>query len=104
MPANGGVIIDPPGTNFASIKVSLPQRSNRYSDWRTQEPDDSDIRHRSFVTRPPYSRPALYQIVSLMAQAMNATPKIANAENFPSAASAPATISVGTAGIGRPIC
>src|SRR6266568_4599238 len=39
-----------------------------------------------------------------MLHATNATPNIAQAESSPSAASAPATISVGAAGIGRPIC
>src|SRR3989442_1753 len=39
-----------------------------------------------------------------MLHAANATPNIAQAESSPSAASAPATISVGAAGIGRPIC
>jgi hypothetical protein len=41
---------------------------------------------------------------SLTAQAMNATSNIANAESFPSADNAPAAISVGSAGIGRPSC
>src|SRR5262245_5917093 len=39
-----------------------------------------------------------------MVQAANAAPKVAQAEIFPSTASAPAMISVGTAGTGSPIC
>jgi hypothetical protein len=39
-----------------------------------------------------------------MAQAVNVAMKSSNAENFPSAANPPATISVGTAGIGTPSC
>src|ERR1700730_16682998 len=104
VPAIAGEIVNRPGTNFASTKVRLPQRWNRYSDWRTQDSGDNDIRHRSFITRRPNSRPTVYQVASLMAQAMNATANSANAEIFPSAANAPATISVGSAGIGRPIC
>src|ERR1700687_4215878 len=100
-PAIAGEIVNRPGTNFPSTKVSLPQRWNTYSDWRTQDSGDSDIRHKSFMTRRPNSRPTAYQVASLMAQAMNATPNRANAEIFPSAANAPATISIGSAGIGR---
>src|SRR6266478_3841328 len=104
VPAIAGEIINRPGTNFASTKVRLPQRWNRYSDWRTQDSGDNDIRQRSFITRRPNSRPTVYQVASLIAQAMNATANSASAEIFPSAANAPATISVGSAGIGRPIC
>src|ERR1700688_5037848 len=78
VPAIAGEIINRPGTNFASTKVRLPQRWNRYSDWRTQDSCDSDIRHTSFITRRPNSRPAEYQVPSLMAQAMNATANSAN--------------------------
>src|ERR1700682_2389978 len=104
VPAIAGEIINRPGTNFASTKVRLPQRWNRYSDWRTQDSADNDIRHRSFITRRPNSRPTVYQVASLMAQATNATANSANGEIFPSTANGPATISVGSAGIGRPIC
>src|SRR6202158_2199393 len=104
VPAIAGEIINKPGTNFASTKVRLPQRWNRYSDRRTQDSGDNDIRHRSFITRWPNSRPTVYQVASLMAQEMNTTANSAHGEIFPSAANAPATISVGSAGIGRPIC
>ena len=55
------------------------------------------------MTRCPYSRPATYQSTSPMLAARKATQKIASAEDVPSAASAPATTSVGMAGSGRPI-
>src|ERR1700694_2331379 len=89
VPAIAGEIINRPGTNFASTNVRLPQRWNKYSDWRTQDSGDNDMRHRSFITRRPNSRPTEYQVASLMAQAMNATANSANAAIFPSAANAP---------------
>src|SRR5262245_60308918 len=49
-------------------------------------------------------RPARYQTRSPIVQAAKAAPKVAQAEIFPSTASAPATTSVGIAGTGRPIC
>src|SRR6202171_2100406 len=104
VPAIAGEIINRPGTNFARPKVRSAQRGDRYADRRTQDSGDNDIRHRSFITRWPNSRPTVYQVASLMAQAMNTTANSANGEIFPSAPNAPATISVGSAGIGRPIC
>src|ERR1700680_4487542 len=101
VPAIAGEIINRPGTNFASTNLRLPQRWNRYSDRRTQDSGDNDIRHRSFITRRPNSRPTVYQVALLMASAMNATANSANAEIFPSAADAPATINIGSAGVGR---
>src|SRR6202049_5111157 len=101
VPAIAGEIVNRPGTNFPSTKVRLPQRWNRYSDWRTQDSGDNDIRHRSFITRRPNIRPTVYQVALLMASAMNATANSANAEIFPSAADAPATINIGSAGVGR---
>src|SRR6266852_1433821 len=49
-------------------------------------------------------RPPAYHRPSPMKQAANATPNTAAGESWPPAASAPATISVGTAGTGRPAC
>ncbi len=52
-PARGRATVDKPGTNFASTRVSRPQRSKRFSVVRTQESGDSDTRQRNFITRRP---------------------------------------------------
>src|SRR5204862_794458 len=48
--------------------------------------------------------PAQYQTASPSMQASNATENTSDTENFPSAANAPASIIVGTAGNGTPSC
>src|ERR1700756_1313022 len=49
-------------------------------------------------------RPATYQERSAITQARSATANTATSDSLPSTAKAPATTSVGIAGIGNPIC
>jgi len=103
-PASGGAIIDRPGTNLAMTSARGPQRSKLACVWLTQVSGVSEMRHRSFITRAPYLRPARYQLLSPMRQAATARANTADAGSRPFAARAPATTSVGTAGRGRPSC
>ena len=102
-PASGGATSDRPGMNLATISTFAPQRSKL--DWvsLTQVSGVREMRHSSFMTRPPNSRPATYQVLSPIRQATHGQPEHRPAAaGWPSAAMAPATTSVGTAGSGRP--
>ena len=80
------------------------QRWKRSSDCFTQESGDSEMRHSVRITPAPKRRPAQYHIASLSRHASSATSTTASSGSLPPAASAPATISVGTAGTGTPAC
>src|SRR5579863_2614673 len=103
-PASGGAIIDSPGTNLAMIRALTPQRSKLLCVWLTQISGVSEMRHSSFMTRPPLRRPAAYQVASPMMQASSAAANTPAAGRRPAAASAPANSSAGRAGTGRPSC
>src|SRR4029077_15726020 len=101
-PASGGATSASPGTNFATSSTFAPQRSKLVWVWLTQESGVRETRHSRFITRPPKTRPATYHTASPIRQAPSARVNTAPAGSRPSPAIAPATISVGTAGTGRP--
>src|SRR6185437_10085037 len=103
-PASGGATIDRPGMNLATMSARGPQRSKRAWVWLTHTSGVSEMRHSTRMTRPPKRRPARYQALSPTRQAPTASAAAAAPERRPSAASAPATIRVGTAGMGTPSC
>ena len=89
--------------NFAMTRELTPQRSNRVCVWLTQESGSKEILHRVFKTRMPYLSPTRYQPQSAARHAITDPMNSAGSDTCPRAATAPATMSVGTAGTGRPI-
>ena len=103
-PTSGGATVDSPGTNLATSSMRPRQRSKRSSDCFTQESGDSEMRHSVRITPAPKRRPARYHAVSLSRQAASAASTTPGSSSRSLAASAPATINVGTAGTGAPAC
>jgi len=89
--------------NLPRARVSPPQRSKWFSVWRTHESGDSEMRQRVVMTRRPYRRREVPGGIPDHGSSEGHA-EDAGAESVPSAASAPATISVGIAGSGTPSC
>src|SRR5258708_36282951 len=88
-----------PGTNFATISARAPQRVKIVSVCCTHESGDSERRQSVRSTCPPERRPAEDQQRSAISDAATAVPRNAASEYLQLEAAAPATISVGYAGI-----
>src|SRR6185437_2149669 len=103
-PAIGGATVEKPGTNFDTTTEKKPQRSKMPSVWRTQVSGESETRHRKRSTGYPYRRPAQNQSMSATSDAAIATANALGKSICAALASAPASIIVGTAGMGNPSC
>src|SRR5688572_6196764 len=99
-PASGGATVEKPVMNRAATTEAIPHFSKIDSVWRTQESGDNETRHNVFSTRRPYRLPRKYQAVSTRSDAATAAPSSARNESSPARTSDPATIRVGSAGIG----
>ena len=88
--------------NFATMRIFAPQRSKLVCVWLTHESGLREMRHKRLITRPPSTRPAMYQTLSPITHAATARPNNAMGGRRPAAASAPARTSVGSTGIGKP--
>src|SRR4051812_47804899 len=101
-PAMGAATTEMPGRNLAAISELPPHFDRMPSLWRTQVSGDSEMRHRSFITRWPRQRPAWYQTASPSTLATTEASRHTASETWPAMATPPATTSSGAAGTGAP--
>src|SRR5450755_1497465 len=102
-PASGDAMIDSPGTNFATRSAFEPHRSKRLCVWLTHESGVREIRHNTLMTLLPYTRPAMYQLVSAARHAATAPSNSSPAAMLFPEATAPATTHARIARSGPPI-
>jgi hypothetical protein len=102
-PAIGAATTDTPGRNLAAISELPPQRVISVSLWRTHESGESEIWHKSFITRCPCQRPAWNQAPSPARLATMEPASTATHDSSPVTARPPATTSKGEAGTGAPM-
>ncbi len=103
-PAIGKSSCERPGRNLATTSDLRPQRAKVRSVSRMRDSGARSSRAIRRSTRAPNQRPIANQARSAMTIAVNAVSAIAEPDSTCREARLPATIRVGSAGIGTPIC